>query len=116
MLTTRLQTSECLYGIVTAADCKKALQDLLALNQTAIAIMSKETVGKIKNALDDLYRRGDSKDAAMSALEKSIYFPAIHESYVKGPNLAVPRTWAQGLDDIDFYLRYYLRSLETSSL
>jgi hypothetical protein len=113
---TRLQASECVYGIATVADCKKALQDLLTLNQTAIATMSKETVSKIQNTLHDLYRQGDKKDAAMSALEKSTYFPAIHESYVKAPNLAVPRTWAQGLDDIDFYLRYYLRFLETSNL
>ena len=116
MFTTRLQTSECIYGIVTVADCKKALQDLLALNQTAIAMMSKETVSKIKNTLHDLYQRGDKKDAAMSALEKSTYFPAVHESYEKAPNLVLPRTWAQGLDDIDFYLRYYLRSLDTSNL
>jgi hypothetical protein len=108
------QRRASVYGIITEAHCKKALQDLIALNQTAIARMNKETVGKIKNTLHDLYRQGDNRDASMSTIEKAIYFPAIHESFVKAPSLNLPKTWARGLEDIDFYVRYYLRFLEKS--
>jgi len=100
------------YGIHTADDCKRALEELLALNRLAEETTNKETVGRIKNALHNYYKQGDNKDDAMSEFEKAFFFPAIHESYVKAPNVNSKETWKTGLANVEFYLTYYLRQLD----
>jgi hypothetical protein len=100
------------YGIRTAKDCKRTLEELLALNRIAKEAMNRETIGRIRNALRDYYKHGDNKEDAMSQVEKAFFFSAIHESYVKAPALNSPKTWNQGLDDIEDYLTYYLRLLD----
>jgi hypothetical protein len=51
----------------------------------------------------------------MSKIEKSIFFPAVHESYVKAPNLNGSKTWKTGLDDVEYYLNNCLRLLSKSN-
>jgi hypothetical protein len=100
------------YGIYTSEDCKKKFNELLALNRLAEETTNKETVGRIKNPLHNYYKQGDNKDDAMSEVEKAFFFPAIHESYVKAPNINSRETWETGLADVEFYLTYYLRQLD----
>jgi hypothetical protein len=100
------------YGIYTAEDCKKKFNELLVLNRLAEETPNKETVAQIKNPLHRYYKQGEYKDDAMSAVEKAFFFPAIHESFAKGPNINSRETWESGLADVEFYLTYYLRQLE----
>ncbi len=103
------------YGIFTEEDCKEALEQLLVLNAKAQETPNRETVGQLKIVLHDHYEQGNGTNVAMSAVERAVFFPAIHDSYVKAPAIDLPKTWKQGLNDIEFYLRYYLRSLSESN-
>jgi hypothetical protein len=99
------------YGIYTEQDCKKKFNELLALNRAAEETMTKESISEVKTALDNYYQQGDSKFDSMTDIEKKFFFPAIHESFVKSPNLNSRATWQTGLHDIQFYLTYYMRQL-----
>jgi hypothetical protein len=100
-----------LYGIYTEQDCKTKFDELLALNRVAQETMTKKNVAAIKTALHDYYKQGEHKDATMTGIEKAFFFPAIQESFVKSPSLNSRATWQTGLQDIEFYLTYYLKQL-----
>jgi hypothetical protein len=99
------------YGLNTVQDCKSALEKLLVLVQTAKDTMTKNDVGRLKSTLRDSYEHGRYKQNQMSKIETSVFFPAVHESYAKAPNLTATTAWKTGLDDVEFYLNYYLRPL-----
>ena len=98
-----------LYGIKTDDDCRAALDELLKLCQQAVETMTREDVEVVKARLANHYKRGNSQKgkAQMSPVEEAFFWPAITEAYVRSPNLNSPRTWREGLSEIESNLSYY---------
>jgi hypothetical protein len=98
-----------LYGISSNDDCRARIDELLELKERASKAMTKEEVGAVKSRLAEYYRMGDSQEgkAQMTRVEQAFFWPAIVEAYVRSPNLNSPRTWQEGLSEIESNLRYY---------
>lgn len=94
-----------LYGIETDNDCRRTIDALLELHRRAEQQPTKETVGALKAALKACYNKRD--DSKMSEVESRCFRPAVTEAYVHAPNLNSPKTWRDGLYDIQWDLRKY---------
>lgn len=97
-----------LYGIESEQDCRNEIDKLLqspALHGT----VNKETIAALKSRIKEYYKKGDSLKgrSQMSPVERQWFWPAIHEAYVKAPNVSSRRTWNDGLHDIKYYLIYH---------
>jgi hypothetical protein len=98
-----------LYGITTDDDCRAKIDELLKLSRQATQALTKEKVETVKARLAEYYKIGSSQrgKARMSCVEQAFFWPAIAEAYVRAPNLNSPRTWREGLSEIESNLRYY---------
>jgi ElaB/YqjD/DUF883 family membrane-anchored ribosome-binding protein len=102
-----------LYGIETKADCRKAIDELLAMvdrAEEALKIGSttaKRAMEVLKSRPEELYRKSNhTNEGRMSAVEVAYFRPAIQEAYVNAPKLSSPKTWPEGLEEMRMNLRY----------
>jgi ElaB/YqjD/DUF883 family membrane-anchored ribosome-binding protein len=102
-----------LYGIETEADCRKEIDELLAMvdhaeqTLTIGSTTAKPAMEVLKSRLEELYKKSNhTNEGHMSAVEVAYFRPAIQEAYVNAPKLSSPRTWPGGLEEIRMNLRY----------
>ena len=100
-----------LYGIETADDCIKALDELIAMAdaaQKALDIGSptaRRTVTTLCVRLRELFKKNKhSRGPAMSPVEQVHFWPIIQRAYISAPKLSSPKTWARGVANIKFAL------------
>ena len=107
-----------LYGIDSVIWCRANLDELLKWNREAQGCPTKNTITGITSRLECLYKKGNTEKAQdrMSEIERAFFWPAIHEAYVKRPNLKKSSTWNEGLSDIEFYLSHYRRLLDQTTV
>ena len=102
-----------LYGIETEGECRKEIDELLAMvdfAEEALKIGSttaKRVMEILKSRLEELYKKSNhTNEGRMSAVEVAHFRPAIKEAYVNAPKLSSPKTWPEGLEEIRMNLRY----------
>ena len=107
-----------LYGIDSVIWCRANLDELLKWNREAQDCPTKDTITGIIFRLKCLYKKGNAEKAQdrMSKIERAFFWPAIQKAYVKRPNLRESSTWNEGLSDIEYYLRYYRRLLDQTTI
>jgi hypothetical protein len=98
-----------LYGIESDDDCREKIDELLKMHHHAEQVTNKGTIAELKNCLKEYYKMGNTNAGSdqMSHVERAYFYPAIKEAYVRAPNLASPKTWREGLYEIESNLRYY---------
>ncbi|SRR6266436_4374133 len=98
-----------LYDIESEEDCREKIDELLGLHARAERTMSKESIRVVKDRLGEYRKVGNTNEGKrqMSPVEKAYFWPAINEAYVRAPNLNAPKTWRDGLYEIQWSLRYY---------
>ena len=104
-----------LYGIESAADCRKKMDELLELHRQAEQMMNTGTITAMKSTLKEYYKLGHSETGMdqMSKIERQFFWPAIQRAYVGSPNLNSPKTWGSGLSEIRLNLTYYRDQLKS---
>jgi hypothetical protein len=97
-----------LFGIESAADCRRVRDTLLEMLEDAKRAMNKEAIATIKSRLKYYYQKGYSRRRGqqMSAVEEQYFWPAIQQAYVNAPNLGSRKTWTEGLSEIEHSLNY----------
>ena len=107
-----------LNGIDSVIWCRANLDELLKWNREAQGCPTKDTITGITSRLECLYKKGNTEKAQdrMSEIERAFFWPAIHEAYLKRPNLKRSSTWNEGLSDIEFYLSHYRRLLDQTTV
>jgi hypothetical protein len=102
-----------LYGIETEDECRKAIDELLAMVDRAEealkidSITAKRAMEILKSRLEELYKKSNhTNEGRMSAVEVAHFRPAIQDAYVNAPKLSSPKTWPEGLEEMRMNLRY----------
>jgi hypothetical protein len=98
-----------LYGIDSEDACRKKIDELLEMTRRTEKAMDREEISVLKSHLEKYHREGTLEKGRdrMSRVERSFFWPAVREAYVKAPNPASQATWLQGLFDVASSLRYY---------
>jgi len=106
-----------LYDIESKDDCREKIDELLEVCHRTEQVMNKETVAGLKNRLKEYYKMGDTNKGSdqMSPVERAFFYPAIRDAYVRSPKLNSPKTWREGLYEIESNLRYYRDQLGQSA-
>ncbi len=98
-----------LYGIETEADCRKVIDELLTMVDSAEEALkigsttAKRAMEVLKSRLEELYKKSNhTNEGCMSAVEVAHF----KEAYVNAPKLSSPKTWLEGLEEIRMNLRY----------
>jgi ElaB/YqjD/DUF883 family membrane-anchored ribosome-binding protein len=101
------------YGIETEDDCRKAIDELIAMADSAEeelksgSVRSRHTVEALKSRLQELFKKNKrSSGPGMSAVEAAYLWPAIQDAYVSAPKISSPKTWPAGVAEIKMNLRY----------
>jgi hypothetical protein len=107
-----------LYGIDSVIWCRANLDELLKWNREAQDCPTEDTITGIIVRLKCVYKKGNAEKAQdrMSEIERAFFWPAIQKAYAKRPNLRKSSTWNEGLSDIEYYLRYYRRLLDQTTI
>jgi hypothetical protein len=98
-----------LYGVESEDDCRREIDELLALVEQARAQPTKDTVGALNSRLTYYYKRGDSQKGRnqMSRVEESYFGAAVQGAYVERPNLNERSEWNSALYEVEEDLQYY---------
>jgi hypothetical protein len=103
-----------LYGIESEDDCRVKIDELLQKVYVARRKLVKDTVADLKSDLERYYKQRD--DVRMSQIERIWFWPAIQHAYVGAPHLGSPKTWREGLNEIELNLKYYRPALEEKKM
>jgi hypothetical protein len=100
-----------LYGIETADDCVKALDELIAMADTAQNALdidsptARRPVTDLCLRLRELFKKNKhSLGPAMSPVEQIHFWPIIQRAHISAPKLSSPKTWPRGVATIKLNL------------
>lgn len=102
-----------LYDIETGADCRKKMDELLVMVDTAEEALKTDTptakraIRSLKSHLKELFRKSTrANEACMSVVEAEHFRPAIRRAYISVPKLSAPKSGSDGLHQVRKNLRY----------
>jgi hypothetical protein len=97
-----------LYGVETEQDCREKIDEVLQ-SPALCGTINKETISALKSRLKAYHQKGNNLKgrSQMSRAERVFFWAAIHEAYIKAPNVNSRHTWQKGLQEIESNLKYY---------